>query len=425
MLRLSGESGAQSVPGGGDRGGPAPGGVDAQAELSGAAGDSGGDVQDSVAEGVDLAAGQLWGVGEGDELGPGDQVGGGQDDFEPGGVGLENVAGQVGQAGGFGLADAVLDAGVLAVAQFQSGQLPRHSAGGGIGDEGGDAHAVDVGEAQLRPRMGPLFAQQQSGPGRPGGQVDQGGGFGHPRPVTDLSIGVDGGVPAFGEVEGVHGVPDPGVDGKPEGESDPTIAARLGEAMGGPGRVAAHHHRRSAVRAGLRAPIGGQRGQRLLEDADVVCGGVGAGIALAQQSGQGFPAADLWAVQKRQQRMVAEGLLPRRGGVLLVVGMVDDQRGIDVDVERSATGGGGSGGPGRRPRGCSGVADLRQVGGVDAVGDQPPHRGRGGLGPEHVLAVPAELADSVDAVRPVGDRCGQIGEHRTGGIGPLPFVGIG
>ncbi len=57
-------------------------------ELAGAAGDAGGDVQDPVAEGVDLAAGQLWAVGEGDEFGPGDQVGGGQDDFQPGGVGL-------------------------------------------------------------------------------------------------------------------------------------------------------------------------------------------------------------------------------------------------------------------------------------------------------------------------------------------------
>jgi len=41
-------------------------------------------------------------------LGPGDQVGGGQHDLQPGGVGLEIVAGQVGQAGGFGLANAVL-----------------------------------------------------------------------------------------------------------------------------------------------------------------------------------------------------------------------------------------------------------------------------------------------------------------------------
>src|SRR6185369_11746114 len=39
-----GEGGADPVPGGGDRRCPAPGGVDAQPELSGAAGDAGGDV---------------------------------------------------------------------------------------------------------------------------------------------------------------------------------------------------------------------------------------------------------------------------------------------------------------------------------------------------------------------------------------------
>lgn len=46
---------------------------------------------------------------EGDESGPGDQIGGGQDDFEPGGVGVEGVTGQVGQAGGFEFADTVRD----------------------------------------------------------------------------------------------------------------------------------------------------------------------------------------------------------------------------------------------------------------------------------------------------------------------------
>ena len=65
-------------------------------------------MQDAVAERVDLAAGQLGMVGEADQLCPGDQIGCGQDDFQPGSVGLGAVTGQVGQAGGLGLADAVL-----------------------------------------------------------------------------------------------------------------------------------------------------------------------------------------------------------------------------------------------------------------------------------------------------------------------------
>ena len=49
-------------------------------------GDPGRDVQDSVAERVDLAAGQRRVVVESDELGPGNQVGGDQHGLEPGGV---------------------------------------------------------------------------------------------------------------------------------------------------------------------------------------------------------------------------------------------------------------------------------------------------------------------------------------------------
>jgi hypothetical protein len=53
-----GEGGADAGPGGGDGVSPLPGCVDAQADLSGAAGEAGGHVQDPVAEGLDLAARQ-------------------------------------------------------------------------------------------------------------------------------------------------------------------------------------------------------------------------------------------------------------------------------------------------------------------------------------------------------------------------------
>ena len=86
------------------------------AGFVGRRGDADGDVQDAVAEGADLAAGQLGGIGEADEFRPGNQIGCGHDDFEPGRVGVKSVEWQVTQAGGFGLADPVLDAGMLAVA---------------------------------------------------------------------------------------------------------------------------------------------------------------------------------------------------------------------------------------------------------------------------------------------------------------------
>jgi len=102
----------------------------------GAAGDAGGDVQDPVAEGADLAGGQVGVVGEADQFRPGDQIGCGEDDFEPGGVRVGSVTGQVTQPGGLGLPDPVLDAGVLAVAQFQAAELCGHHTGRGVGDEG-------------------------------------------------------------------------------------------------------------------------------------------------------------------------------------------------------------------------------------------------------------------------------------------------
>ena len=92
--------------------------------ASGASGDPGGDVQDPVAERMDLAAGQYRGVVEGDQLGPGDQVDRGEHDLQPGSVQRGGVAGQVPQPGGLGLPDPVLDPGVLAVAQLQPGGLP-------------------------------------------------------------------------------------------------------------------------------------------------------------------------------------------------------------------------------------------------------------------------------------------------------------
>lgn len=92
--------------------------------------------------------------------------------------------------------------------------------------------------------MRALFAQDKSGAGRPGVQVDQGGGFGDPGAVTQTTCGVDRGIPAVGEVEGVDGVLDAGVNGEAERESHPSIAAGLREAVGGPGGVAAHQHPR-------------------------------------------------------------------------------------------------------------------------------------------------------------------------------------
>lgn len=58
-------------------------------------------VQDPVAERGDLGAGQAALAAKADESGPGDQIGCGQDDFQPGAVGVKRMAGQVTQPGDF------------------------------------------------------------------------------------------------------------------------------------------------------------------------------------------------------------------------------------------------------------------------------------------------------------------------------------
>ena len=163
-------------------------------------------------------------VCEADQFGPGHQICCGQDDFQPCGVGVGPVAGQVAQPGGLGLADAVLDPGVLAVAQFQAAELAGDHTGRGVGDERGDPQPVGVGEPQLGSGVGAFLAQDQPGPGGPAAHLDQPGGFGDPGAVTDAAAGIDRRIPAVIGVEDFHRVADSGVDGVAEGE--PTPASR-------------------------------------------------------------------------------------------------------------------------------------------------------------------------------------------------------
>ena len=72
----------------------------------------------------------------------------GHHDLQPGGVGVEGVAGQVPQAGGLGLGP-VLDPGVLPMPQVQTGQLTGDHPDRGVGDERGDP--VPVGAQRGQP----------------------------------------------------------------------------------------------------------------------------------------------------------------------------------------------------------------------------------------------------------------------------------
>ena len=73
----------------------------------------------------------------------------------------------------------------------------------------------------------------------------------------------------------------------------------------------------------------GQLGQGELGGGDVVGGGVGAGVAGPQQRGHRLSGTGLAVVDERDERVMAEGLLPGRGGVLLL-GVREDEHAVDV-----------------------------------------------------------------------------------------------
>ena len=201
-----------------------------------------------------------------------------RDDGAPDLVLGEVVQRQVGQAGVFGDADAVLAAGPAAVAQFEVGQLPA----GGVGGERGDPVPVGVGDAQLRAGVGPFLAHDHPHPGRPRGQVQQPGDVGDPRAVADLAVAVVGRGPA------VLGHLASAVAAKVSGRLNPTEydsrcadqpvqeLVRAPRAVGADQDLAARPASRAGVRAAARSAA--------LTTRDVVGGGVRAGVSLAQQA---------------------------------------------------------------------------------------------------------------------------------------------
>ena len=114
-------------------------------------------MEQPVAQGLGLGHGQ--GAVQQQRLGPDGEVLGGQDQLEPDGVAAPPVEGEVGQAGGLGGADAVLDPGALAVPQLQPGQVRV----GLVGEEDLEAVPVVVAEAQLGAGVGVLAAADRPG----------------------------------------------------------------------------------------------------------------------------------------------------------------------------------------------------------------------------------------------------------------------
>jgi hypothetical protein len=180
--RLSGRVGErfQAREGGGELGGPGPGGRQAQAGAAGVEREARGDVEQAVAQALGLGLGEL--AGQQQALGPGDQVVRERDEREPDAVVLEVAERQVPEAGVLVVADVVFDAGAGAVVAFDGGDV----AAGLVGQDGLEAVPVGVAERQLRAGMRALAPDEDPGPGGPGRQVESLG------DLADLPVGALG-----------------------------------------------------------------------------------------------------------------------------------------------------------------------------------------------------------------------------------------
>src|ERR1022692_5220535 len=112
-----------TLPRGGDRPGPRPGGLDFQAPFPSAVYQPGGGVQDPVAERSGLGFGEV--AVEGEQFQPGEQDLPGHRRGQPGGVDLVVKRGEMPQASVLAGADRVLDSGVDPVRGVDVGALPE------------------------------------------------------------------------------------------------------------------------------------------------------------------------------------------------------------------------------------------------------------------------------------------------------------
>ena len=132
-----------------------------QGAAAAGAGEAAGDVEQAVAEPFRFREREF--ALEHEQPQPGEQVLGEQRELEPGLVGLERLEGQPAEPELLRFLDAVLDAGVQAVAALELGDVCV----GLVGEEALVAVPVGVGEAQLRAGVRPLLAHDQPCPFRP------------------------------------------------------------------------------------------------------------------------------------------------------------------------------------------------------------------------------------------------------------------
>ena len=142
----AGWEGLQAGDRGGELAGPGPSFGEPEPQAAAAAHEASCDGEQAQAQPFGFPA--AGGPGQGEHLGPGQQLAGQGDDLAPDLVLGEALEGKVPQPGVLRAADPVLAPGPPAVPQFQVSELAFARVGG----EGGEPVPVDAGEPQLRSR---------------------------------------------------------------------------------------------------------------------------------------------------------------------------------------------------------------------------------------------------------------------------------
>jgi hypothetical protein len=173
----------------------------------------------------------------------------------------------------------------------------------GVGGEGGEPVPVDVGEPQLRPGMGPLLADDDPHPGRPGRQVHQAGDIRDPGPVPDLPAAVVGGCPGVRR-DLADRLGDGLGDGHADGVVQPPRSGRQPpqELVRAAAGVGADQHPPAQMLRELRDRQAGRL--------DMVGGDVRPGVPRSEHQGQRFPALPLSTSSLLTRQTETQGSAP-------------------------------------------------------------------------------------------------------------------
>jgi len=172
----------EPLVGGGEVVGPGPVIGQPERHSSGAAHEAAGCVQEPVTQGAWFGGGEV--AGEADQLAPGEQVGCGEDELEPGLVRGERGERHAFETAVFEVADAVLDLGVTAVPGLEFNEVA-----GRVGEHDLVAEPVVIPQSQLGAGVRGFAATDRPGACGPTGHGDVE--FGDLGVVASLPVAVD------------------------------------------------------------------------------------------------------------------------------------------------------------------------------------------------------------------------------------------